>query len=37
MGAYDVHAAVAFTALFVPSFLGQEELNMIAPAEVQRK
>jgi hypothetical protein len=27
-------AAAAFTALFVPSFLGQEELNMIEPAEV---
>jgi hypothetical protein len=27
--------AVAFTALFVPSFLGQEELNIISPAEVR--
>jgi hypothetical protein len=25
---------VVFTALFVPSFLGQEELNVISPAEV---
>ena len=28
-------AAVLFTALFVPSFLGQEELNIISPAEVR--
>jgi hypothetical protein len=27
--------AVLFAALFVPSFLGQEELNIISPAEVQ--
>jgi hypothetical protein len=27
--------AVVFTALFVPSFLGQEELNIISPAEVR--
>lgn len=27
--------AVAFTALFVPSFLGDEELNIISPAEVR--
>lgn len=27
--------AAAFTALFVPSFLGQEELNIISPAEVR--
>jgi hypothetical protein len=27
--------AGAFTALFVPSFLGQEELNIISPAEVR--
>jgi hypothetical protein len=27
--------AVAFTALFVPSFLGQEELNIISPAELR--
>jgi hypothetical protein len=27
--------ATVFTALFIPSFLGQEELNIIAPGEVQ--
>jgi hypothetical protein len=27
--------AVVFTALFIPSFLGEEELNIIAPAEVR--
>jgi hypothetical protein len=27
--------AVAFTALFIPSFLGEEELNIISPAEVR--
>jgi len=27
--------AVLFAALFVPSFLGQEELNVISPSEVQ--
>ncbi|HEV2973941.1 MAG TPA: hypothetical protein VGX69_02965 [Solirubrobacteraceae bacterium] len=27
--------AVAFTALFVPSFLGEEELNIFSPAEVR--
>jgi hypothetical protein len=27
--------AVVFAALFVPSFLGQEELNIISPSEVQ--
>jgi hypothetical protein len=33
--ALTASVAVAFTALFVPSFLGQEELNIIAPAEVR--
>ncbi len=27
--------AVVFAALFVPSFLGQEELNIVSPSEVQ--
>jgi hypothetical protein len=28
-------ATLVFTALFIPSFLGQEEFNIIAPAEVR--
>jgi hypothetical protein len=32
--ALTMSLAVGFTALFVPSFLGQEELNTITPAEV---
>lgn len=27
--------AIAFTALFVPSFLGQEEINIVSPSEVR--
>ncbi|MFZ1924523.1 MAG: hypothetical protein WAU42_00115 [Solirubrobacteraceae bacterium] len=34
-GALTMFIAVAFTALFVPSFLGQEELNIISSAEVR--
>jgi len=33
--ALTLAVAGAFTALFVPSFLGQEELNIISPAEVR--
>ena len=33
--ALTMFTAAAFTALFVPSFLGQEELNIISPAEVR--
>lgn len=33
--ALTMSVAVAFTVLFVPSFLGQEELNIISPAEVR--
>jgi hypothetical protein len=30
-----ISTAIVFTSLFVPSFLGQEELNIISPAEVR--
>jgi hypothetical protein len=33
--ALTMSVAGVFTALFVPSFLGQEELNIISPAEVR--
>jgi hypothetical protein len=33
--ALTMSVAMAFTALFVPSFLGQEELNITSPAEVR--
>jgi hypothetical protein len=33
--ALTMSIAVTFTALFVPSFLGEEELNIISPAEVR--
>ncbi len=34
-GTLTLSIAVIFTALFIPSFLGEEELNIIAPAEVR--
>lgn len=33
--ALTMFVAVVFTALFVPSFLGEEELNIVSPAEVR--
>ncbi len=32
---FTISTAIIFTSLFVPSFLGQEELNIISPAEVR--